>query len=114
MTIDRLLQQLDNNPNDITFSVVMQVIDDHYEFTETAFSNGEQKNAAGENSGSCKILSFAILHNLSKEKTLPLFGQYYRDVLNSPEASDHQNIRQFMLHGFAGVTLSGNALTEKR
>jgi len=42
---------------------------------------------------------------------LALFGDYYRsDVLKNPEGSDHQNIRNFMHKGWAGVTFKGEAL----
>ncbi|MGH8558319.1 MAG: HopJ type III effector protein [Methylococcales bacterium] len=40
------------------------------------------ENDAGTNEGSCKIFFFALLHGLEKDKTLKLFGDYYRiDIL---------------------------------
>ncbi len=110
-SIDNFLQQ---NPDSIEFKDTMALIDTHYEFVEIAFNNGNVSNAAGQNSGSCKILSFARRQGLSVDKTLALFGQYYReDVLQHPQGEDHQNIRQFMLHGWDGVEFYGEALTEK-
>ena len=91
----------------------MALIDELYEFSPTAFVNGGQRNAAGENSGSCKVFSFAILNSLTEEQTLLLFGQYYRDVKATPDADDHQNIRQFMLHGFSGLKFDSCALLAK-
>jgi len=114
MNIDTLLNQLKNNPNQIVFADVMQTIDNHYEFSETAFTNGEQHNRAGENSGSCKVFSFALLQKLDEQQTLALFGEYYReDVLKKPQGDDHQNIRQFIEQGFAGISFSQEALTPK-
>lgn len=114
MLVNRFLDKLANSPQSIEFAETMAVIDENYQFTETAFVNGEQVNAAGQNSGSCKLFSFARLHNLDKAETLACFGAYYRDdVLKNPQASDHQNIRQFMIHGWQGVKFSGQALTEK-
>ena len=40
-------------PVDIRFEDTMAVIEAHYEFTPSAFTNGVQLNAVGENSGSC-------------------------------------------------------------
>lgn len=115
MTIQQLLNKTNNNPEVIEFNDVMQCIDSHYEFTETAFTNGEHSNAAGENNGSCKILYFAKMHNLNKVQTLNLFGQYYRhDVLNHPDSTDHQNIRQFMQYSFEKLRFSGVPLSEKK
>ncbi len=55
-------------------------------------------------------LAFAKLHELSEAKTLALFGDYYRsDVLKNPEGSDHQNIRNFIREGWAGVAFEGEA-----
>ncbi|WP_083698172.1 HopJ type III effector protein [Shewanella sp. UCD-KL21] len=95
------------------FEDTMAIIDAHYDFTPSAFTNGKQVNEAGENSGSCKVFSFAQIHQLTQTQTLQLFGQYYRDVLATPEGSDHQNIRQFMLNGWQGLEFSKIALVQK-
>lgn len=96
-----------------SFQEVITFIDENYHFTPALFKNGNQINNAGENNGSCKIFAFAKLQNLSKEETLSLFGDYYKDVLNTPEANDHQNIRNFMQFGWDGIAFEGEALTEK-
>lgn len=115
MTIDALLNKLNNAPDTVAFSEVMETIELNFNFTETAFTNGKQHNRAGENSGSCKVFSFAQLYQLSKNQTLALFGEYYRnDVLKNPNLNDHQNIRQFMQHGFQGITFEKEALTAKQ
>ncbi len=97
----------------VRFEDTMAIIDAHYDFTPSAFTNGKQANDAGENSGSCKLFSFAQIHQLTQPQTLQLFGQYYRDVLAMPEGSDHQNIRQFMLNGWQGIEFSQVALVLK-
>lgn len=114
MTLYDLLEQIENDPLGIAFADVIAVIDANYVFTPTAFRNGETQNAAGENNGSCKIFAFAKLHELSEAKTLALFGDYYRiDVLKNPEGTDHQNIRNFIRKGWAGVAFEGEVLTAK-
>lgn len=95
------------------FADIIAFIEKHYSHTPTAFKNGQQYNTADENQGSAKILAFAKLHHLSKEDTLKLFAEYYYAVLTSPDATDHQNIRQFMQSGWKGVTFEGVALQEK-
>jgi hypothetical protein len=111
MTLDELLQTLKNNPETIEFADTMSVIDTLYIHTPTAFCNGAIRNEAGQNNGSCKLFAFARLHGLDEQQTLACFGRYYRDdVLGNPEGGDHQNIRQFMQHGWAGITHDGDAL----
>lgn len=114
MSLQAFLSKLAAQPETIDFTETMAVIEKNYLFTETAFENGKQSNAAGENSGSCKIFAFAQLNDLPEQQTLACFGDYYRkDVLVHPEASDHQNIRQFMENGWAGIKFQGEALTAK-
>lgn len=93
------------------FKEVIAYVDDHYAFTPTAFRNGDIRNAAGENNGSCKLFSFAKLQGWSEAETLAAFGDFYFDhVLNHPEGADHQNIRNFIRHGWRGVRFEGDAL----
>jgi hypothetical protein len=114
MLINAYIDKLNEIPESITFTDTMAVIEENYTFSEVAFSNGEQKNAQGENSGSCKLFAFAQLQQLSKEQTLACFGDYYRvDVLQHPDAKDHQNIRQFILNGWSGISFEAQALVSK-
>ena len=109
-----ILQQLKTSPETIDFKEVIAFIDGNYSFTPTRFTNGNTVNEAGENNGSCKLFSFAKLNDLSKEETLALFGDFYRtDVLQNPEATDHQNIRNFQQFGWDGISFDGDALKQK-
>lgn len=110
----QFLALLASTPNEVMFEQTMQVIDDHFDFSPTSFVNGETENQAGQNNGSCKIFTFAQLQRLDESSTLSCFGQFYReDVVKNPNGSDHANIRNFMLHGWAGVRFDGVALTAK-
>lgn len=114
MQLDAFFTKLQQTPDQINFADTIATIDANYEFTPTAFRNGDLENAAGQNSGSCKLLSLAKLHNLSTEQTLHCFGDYYRtDVLLYPDATDHQNIRNFIRYGWDGVKFEGSALIAK-
>lgn len=105
---------LQSDASKIAFTDTLDVIEANYDFSPTAFRNGETMNQAGNNSGSCKVFAFAILEGLSKEETLACFGTYYRrDVLANPEGDDHQNIRNFIKTGFEGIEFEGVALTRK-
>ena len=109
MTTEKLIAKLNIAPQ--PFADVIAVIDAEYVFTPTAFSNGEQKNAAGTNNGSCKIFAFGLLHHLGQQATLNAFGDFYtQDVLANPGANDHANIRNFMREGWGGVHFEGDAL----
>lgn len=110
----KYLNTLDAAPESIAFNDTIAVIDTHYDFTPSAFRNGEMRNEAGQNNGSCKIFSFARLHRLTPQQTLHCFGSYYRDdVLKHPQGSDHQNIRNFIKTGWAGIDFDATALTLK-
>lgn len=109
--VQTLVQNAQNQH--IQFSDVLAFIEQRYQHKPTAFKNGTNVNQATENQGSAKVLYFAQLHALSKEQTLPLFAEHYQAVLNTPDATDHQNIRQFMQQGWDGVQFDGVVLTEK-
>lgn len=114
MTLDTFFTTLNSAPDTIQFSDAIAVIEAHYEFTPTAFQNGSIKNEAGQNSGSCKLFSFAKLHELTEQQTLACFGDYYRiDVLQHPDAQDHQNIRNFMQYGWSGIHFDNQPLRTK-
>ena len=110
-TINTFIEKLKESPETISFAETIAVIEENYNFTPTAFKNGNAQNASGENSGSCKLFSFAQLQNLSKKETLACFGSYYfEDVLKNSEGDDHQNIRNFMKFGWEGIAFEGQAL----
>lgn len=111
MTTENLLDKLKEQT--IVFTDVITYIESLYIHTPTAFTNGDQRNEETQNQGSAKVFSFAKLENLSKEATLLLFAEHYQAVLNTAEATDHQNIRQFMIHGWDGIIFEGTALTIK-
>lgn len=99
--------------NSLVFKEVIAFIETHYEHRPTAFKNGELRNEATQNQGSAKVFAFSKLNDLSKEDTLHLFAEHYTSVLEHPDATDHQNIRQFMIHGWPGVAFEGEALLAK-
>lgn len=104
MDMEFFLNQLQQSPRTVEFPDVIALINKLYNFIPTGFRNNEIYNEAGQNTGSCKILAFARLHELDESQTLSLFGAYYRaDVLRSPEGDSHPNIRQFMIGGWDGV-----------
>lgn len=114
MIIDSFLEKIKNTPDEIDFNELMALIDAQYDFTPAAFDNGDLHNQAGENSGSCKLFSFAKLQDLTEQQTLDCFGEYYRDdVLKNPDSDNHQNIRNFMKTGWSGVQFSSKVLSEK-
>lgn len=112
--IENFLNKVKSDPELLTFQETIEVIESNYNFTPTTFKNGNQINNAGENNGSCKIFAFAKIHQLEKDQTLALFGSYYfDDVLKNPEGNDHQNIRNFMIFGWDGISFEGDALELK-
>ena len=114
MTINDFLEKLKQTPEAITFEETIATIESNYGFTPTAFQNGNQHNGAGENSGSCKLFTFAKIQQLTQAETLACFGAYYfEEVLGDPEGTNHQNIRNFMQSGWNGIQFEGDALSLK-
>ncbi|WP_313579015.1 HopJ type III effector protein [Chishuiella sp.] len=101
------------NKSDLQFSEVLQYIEDNYNYTASAFTNGNQENVQDQNQGSAKVFAFAQLNNLSQEDTLKLFAEHYKSVLENPEGTDHNNIRQFMQNGWDGVKFENTVLIKK-
>lgn len=112
--MQNLINKLAHEPEQITFKEVIDVIEKHYDYVASDFSNGTLHNDKGTNEGSCKIFYFAKLNNLSEQQTLACFGDYYRkDVLQNAEGNDHGNIRNFMKTGWAGITFDSIPLIVK-
>jgi hypothetical protein len=114
MNITSFLDKLKQTPETIPFTETIAVIEANYNFTPSAFKNGLQNNAAGENSGSCQLFAFAKLQQLTQTETLACFGAYYyHDVLKNPAGKYHQNIRNFMNTGWNGIQFEGDPLELK-
>ena len=108
MELELFLNRLESHPETIEFPDVIALINQRYTFIPTGFRNHELYNEAGQNTGSCKIFSFARLHDLGPEQTLALFGAFYRsDLLKTPVGDSHPNIRQFMKTGWEGIEFDG-------
>jgi hypothetical protein len=108
---EQLIKKLKDNS--LTFKEVIEFIEKDYQHQPTAFKNGEAYNEATQNQGSAKVFAFAQLNGLSAADTLYLFAEHYQSVLGNPDGTDHQNIRQFMKHGWPGVVFEGEALSAK-
>lgn len=89
----------------------------NYDYTPTRFVNGLGSapvvNEAGVNEGACRLFALAQLSGLTELDTLVLFGRFYQDVLATPDADDHRNIRQFIRDGWAGLVFDKAALQPK-
>ena len=110
-SLSELIAQIKHQDVAIEFEQVIDVIRENYQYNPTCFTNGELKNEAGTNEGSCKIFYFAQLNNLDQEQTLSCFGRYYReDVLSNLQGNDHGNIRNFMKTGWQGIEFKSHAL----
>jgi hypothetical protein len=117
MSLEQFIEKISQGEA-VNFDETMSIIAAYCHYQPTKFSNGLNDdiliNPAGSNEGSCKIFAFAKLHRLSQQQTLNLFGDYYRlDVLANPNGTGHQNIRNFMKHGWQGIHFKGEALTPK-
>lgn len=111
MTLEEFKKKVKEQPTEISFSETMEVIDSNFEFTPTAFTNGALQNAAGQNSGSCKLFGFAKKQGFTKEQTLACFGDFYfEEVLKDVNGNGHQNIRNFMKTGFEGLSFEEEPL----
>ncbi len=107
-----MIDQIKNNT--VNFSALIEFIDQNYTFEPVAFTNGDIVNEVNQNNGSNKVFQFALTNKLSKEETLACFGDFYKiDVLQHPDAENHQNIRNFMKYGFEGIAFTKTTLQKK-
>jgi len=112
--LENYLEKLQRTPEIIGVDEAINLIDEYFHFKPVSFKNGKLFNEAGQNSGSCKIFAFARLNDLPVEKTLHCFGEYYRkDVRQNPQGVNHQNIRNFMVTGWAGIHFDDEPLQKK-
>ena len=118
MTLSELLNTLQTQPESVQFDDVINTINNEYTYTPSKFTNGLGDdivtNESKTNEGSCKILAFATLNELSTEQTLSCFGKYYReDVLQHPDGTDHANIRVLMKYALDDVFFYDTVLVKK-
>lgn len=99
---------------DHPFADTLAFIEANYEFTASGFQNGDLRNEADQNQGSCKVLALAELAGFSSEQALKCFGEHYRDVVASPQGDSHQNIRQLQQHGLDAVRFDAFPLVAKQ
>ncbi|WP_320827676.1 HopJ type III effector protein [Reinekea sp.] len=112
-SLQQLLAAVYEQPESLVFDQVLNAINAEFDFSPTAFSNGELRNSAEQNQGSCQVLSFAHQAGLSQTHTLSLFAEHYRAVLADPGGSNHANIRQFIQRGWRGVSFAQTPLTKR-
>src|SRR5690606_13103932 len=95
----RLAIQRQDHP----FAATPAFIDQWFDYSPSAFSNGPVSNAADQNQGSCKVFALARLLDLDRDEALRCFGEHYREVLATPGADNHRNLRQPQAPGLDAV-----------
>lgn len=96
----------DDLKDGFTFNDVITWIDTHYDFTYIPFSVGALENTdTSKTTGSCKVLAYAKLvwPKLSQVGALDLFAEHFTNVKETPEGTNHPNIRALMKCGIDGV-----------
>ena len=104
--------------NTVLFAETLALVETWYDLHPSGFKNGLDElavnNDKGTNEGSLKVFALGRLNGFTPDQALACFGEHYRDVQNTPDGHDHQNIRQFMKHGWAGIAFDSAPLTLKR
>lgn len=101
----------------VRFAEVLQIVDKFDVNPYAGYTSGkgtqtEMHNAPGQNVASAKVFYLCSSLNTSKEATLRLFCEHYERVLNEPDGSSHQNIRNFMRDGWSGIEFDGPILLD--
>jgi hypothetical protein len=103
--------------NSVMFAETLALVEKWYDLHPSAFKNGLDdhavENAQGTNEGSLKVFALGRLNGFTPEQALASFGEHFRDVQSTPGDADHQNIRQFMVHGWQGIMFNSAPLTLK-
>lgn len=95
------------------FASTLAFINEWFDFTPTAFRNGNVSNSAEQNQGSCRVLAMALLLEFSTEQTLKCFGEHYRDVLATPGVDNHHNLRRLLAEGLKDIQFEQAPLRRK-
>lgn len=95
------------------FSTTLSFIENEFNFTPSAFRNGDVANQIDQNQGSCKVFALAQLLELSQEQALRCFGEHYRDVLATPDVDNHHNLRRVLKQGLANIEFDTFPLQQK-
>jgi hypothetical protein len=95
------------------FETTLAFIEEHFNFTPSAFNNGGVLNSIEQNQGSCKVFALAELLGLSQQQALCCFGQHYRDVLATPEVDNHHNLRRVLKEGLGNISFDQFPLKAK-
>ncbi len=95
------------------FETTLAFIEEHFDFTPSAFNNGGVLNSIEQNQGSCKVFALAELLNLSQQQALCCFGQHYRDVLATPDVDNHHNLRRVLKEGLDNISFDQFPLKAK-
>ncbi len=95
------------------FADTLAFVEQWFEFTPSAFMNGDVANRADQNQGSCKVFALAQLLSLSQEQALQCFGEHYRDVLATPDVDNHHNLRRVLREGLDNITFEHFPLRRK-
>jgi len=114
LSTQTLIEKIKHTPEQVQFKEVIDVIEREYDFTAAAFTNGKQNNAINENNGSCKLFSFASMHELTETQTLHLFGDFYRvDVLEIQLQTIIKTFDSSLRNGWNGIAFTATALVNK-
>jgi len=105
-----LIQLAEDN---FQFEATLAFIEQHYDFTPSAFNNGGVFNSAEQNQGSCKVFALAQLLELTQQQALSCFGQHYRDVLATPTVDNHHNLRRVLNEGLENISFDAFPLEQK-
>ncbi|MEA3300370.1 MAG: HopJ type III effector protein [Pseudomonadota bacterium] len=105
----RLAIQRQDHP----FAATLAFVDQWFDYSPSAFSNGPVSNAADQNQGSCKVFALARLLDLDRDEALRCFGEHYREVLATPDADNHRNLRQLQAAGLDAVAFDAFPLRRK-
>ena len=99
---DTLLASIESQEH--LFATTLAFIKTWYDFTPTAFRNGDIMNSAQQNQGSAQVFALSQLLNLSRDQTLACFGEHYREALETPEVDNHRNLRRVLREGNVDIT----------
>lgn len=96
------------------FADTLAFVSTWYDFTPTAFSNGDVHNNSQENQGSAKVIALATELGLSRQQLLYCFGEHYREVLATPHGNNHFNLRRLQRDGHTNVCFDKFPLKRKK
>jgi hypothetical protein len=96
------------------FLDIQNIINKNYNYETNGFMTGRIYNDKANSQWSERIIRYTIINKLNTQKTLELFREHYKEVLDNTNTDTHENIISIMKSGIESAKFNDNNYCLKR